>query len=255
MRVPDQIRNTVMFVRGEDDEEYRGTAFIVTVPGVNDNHFGFTVTARHVAEHLQGKNYLVRINKKDGTPVVMHGRADDPWWFHPTEKENVDAAVTLFAPAYMHLSQLEVEHIPIAMFADEKVIAAHNIGVGDEIFITGLFTKVQETTKNIPIIRTGTIAMMPGEKLPFGDALIDAYLIESRSIGGLRGSPVFVRETLSISIVDPQELPVPESGASAMLGSKHVQQLYGVAGRFYFLGSVIGHWDVPPGFTTTQGGC
>ena len=79
MRVPDQIRNTVMFVRAEDEEEYRGTAFIVTVPGANDNHFGFTVTARHVAEQLEGTNYSVRINKKDGSPVVLQGKADDPW--------------------------------------------------------------------------------------------------------------------------------------------------------------------------------
>ena len=33
-----------------------------------------------------------------------------------------------------------------------------------KVFITGLFTKVQETTKNIPIVRTGTVAMIPGEK-------------------------------------------------------------------------------------------
>jgi hypothetical protein len=78
------------------------------------------------------------------------------------------------------------------MFADTETIAHHDLGVGDEVFITGLFTKVTETTKNIPIVRTGTVAMMPGEEIPFGNNLIEAYLIESRSIGGLSGSPVFV---------------------------------------------------------------
>jgi len=38
--------------------------------------------------------------------------------------------------------------------------------------------------------------MIPGEKIPFGKNLIEAYLVEMRSIGRLSGSPVFVRETL-----------------------------------------------------------
>jgi len=46
---------------------------------------------------------------------------------------------------------------------------------------------------------------------------IEAYLIESRSIGGLSGSPAFVRQT------------VP-----------------GGMGSFYLLGLMHGHWDIPP---------
>ena len=54
--------------------------------------------------------------------------------------------------------------------------------------------------RNFPIVRTGHIAMMPDEKIPkvkIGDweGNADAYLIESRSIGGWSGSPVFVRGT------------------------------------------------------------
>ena len=199
MRVPDQISKCVLFVGVPDmaEPDYRGTAFIVTVPGTQQNHFAFTVTARHVAEHLQGKDYYIRANKEDGTAVALRGRASDPWWFHPTEKDSVDAAVSFFAP--MRLNLLDVQPIPIAMFADTATIKEYNLGVGDEVFITGLFTKITETTKNVPIVRTGTVAMMPDEPIPFGDSFIDAYLIESRSIGGLSGSPVFVRETVTIA--------------------------------------------------------
>jgi hypothetical protein len=249
MRVPDQIRNTVLFVRRQSDAVYRGTAFIVKVPGANDNDFGFMVTARHVAEKLQGSHYLVRVNKKDGTPVVMYGKPTDPWWYHPTDRDHVDAAVTLFSPDYMNLAQLDVEQIPIGMFADEAVIREHNIGVGDEVFITGLFTEVQETTKNIPIVRTGTVAMIPGERIPFGNSLIEAYLVESRSIGGLSGSPVFVRETLK-SLVYTATGRILDS-AGQPLEPNQILEMQGT-GRFYFFGSMIGHWDLPAGFTTTQ---
>ena len=238
MRVPDQIKKCVLFVGLPEmpEPEYRGTAFIVTVPGTQSNHFAFTVTARHVAERLQGKDYYIRANKKDGTAIALQGRASDPWWFHPSEREHVDAAVTLFSP--MRLAELDVEHIPLGMFADPEIIAKRDIGIGDEVFITGLFTKVTETMKNIPILRTGAVAMIPGERIPFGDKLIEAYLIEARSIGGLSGSPVFVRETVQI----PHQL-FPKAGM--------IVPLFGM-GPIWFFGSVIGHWDLPSGFTTTE---
>ena len=235
MRVPDQVRKTVVFVGLPEipDPEYRGTAFIVTVPGTQDNHFAFMVTARHVAEKLQGNDFYIRANKKRGGTVELRGCADDPWWYHPTERDYVDCAVTMFAP--IGLREIDVEHIPIALFADPAKIKEHNIGIGDEVFITGLFTKVTETSQNIPIVRVGNIAMMPEERIPFHDGMYDAHLIESRSIGGLSGSPVFVRPTVS--------LKVRHEGEAAFI--------HGV-GKILFFGSVIGHWEVPEGFTPNQ---
>jgi hypothetical protein len=238
MRVPDQVRKCVLFVGLPEipDPEYRGTTFIVTVPGENENHFAFMVTARHVAEKLEGKDFYIRANKKSGGVVELRGRPDNPWWYHPGDRDGVDAAVSLFAP--QRLADLDVEHIPIGMFTDPEVIEKRDLGVGDEVFITGLFTKVTGTSQNIPIVRTGSVAMIPGEKIVFGDKEIDAYLIESRSIGGLSGSPVFVRETVQI----PHQLFVKNGLITPIFGM----------GVFHFLGSVIGHWEVPKGFTLTE---
>ena len=93
--------------------------------------------------------------------------------------------------------------------------------------------------------------MMPGERIPFKDnKLIDAYLIESRSIGGLSGSPVFVRQTTQVEAglrfkpgfaLNNVNSPTPNiEGVERVL-------LSGV-GRIYFLGSTIGHWDTPTAF-------
>jgi hypothetical protein len=46
--------------------------------------------------------------------------------------------------------------------------------------------------KNLPILRTGNIAMMPLEPIKTCHGSMEAYLIELRSIAGLSGSPVFV---------------------------------------------------------------
>jgi len=236
MRVPDEIRKTVLFVGLPEipDPEYRGTAFIVTVPGTQDNHYAFMVTARHIAEKLEGNDFYIRANKKVGGTVELLGRADDRWWYHPTEREYVDCAVTMFAP--LKLRELDIEHIPIGVFADAEKIAKYNVGIGDEVFITGLFTKITETSQNIPIVRVGNVAMMLNERIPFHDGMYDAHLIESRSIGGLSGSPVFVRPTVSFKLAD-------QGGKPAFL--------YGV-GQALFFGCVIGHWEVPEGFTSTQ---
>jgi len=255
MRVPDQIKKCVLFVGLPEipDPEYRGTGFIVTVPGTEQNDFAFMVTARHVAEHLQGKDFYIRVNRKNGGAIALRGLADNPWWYHPTERKFVDAAITLFAPE--RLAELDVERIPIGMFADRAVIAQYNLGVGDEVFITGLFTKVTETANNIPIVRTGTVAMMPDERIPFGDDLIEAYLVEARSIGGLSGSPVFVRETVRIPVHGDSS--GAHAGTIIMVNNKPLRpvtwhgEMHGV-GRFYLFGSMIGHWEIPNGFTPSM---
>ena len=54
-------------------------------------------------------------------------------------------------------------------------------------------------------------------------------LVEVRSIGGLSGSPVFVRETIQIKGVLTQD------GKPAVMGG---------LGRTLFLGLMYGHWDI-----------
>jgi hypothetical protein len=138
------------------------------------------------------------------------------------------------------------------MFVSDETIKNQNLGIGDEVFIAGLFTKVLGEARNIPIVRTGTVAMIPGEKIPFHGKSIDAYLVESRSIGGLSGSPVFVRETISTPVtVDRLKPRWPHNRTEAGVGQGLVAELRGL-GRFYFLGSMIGHWQVPQGVILTE---
>jgi hypothetical protein len=268
MRVPDQVRKAVLFVGmdGPSGPEYGGTAYIVALPGGHGTitsqtkdqvttevrfPFTFLVTARHLAEELEGNDFYLRVNRNDGSIAVIKVNAETPWWYHPSEKQHVDAAVTVFAPA--NQEDLDIRTIPIDMFADELVISEHDIGTGDEVFITGLFTKVVETTRNIPIVRTGTVAMMPGEKIPFGKDLIEAYLIESRSIGGLSGSPVFVRETVKMPVGIRFKAGVKLNNVNdATPGESFDRVEMQGTGRFYFFGSVIGHWEIPNGFTTSK---
>jgi hypothetical protein len=110
------------------------------------------------------------------------------------------------------------------MLLEAADLRAKNIGLGDEVFVTGIFGHFVGNGRNHPIVRTGNIAMMPTEPIPTTRGMMDAYLIESRSLGGISGSPVFVRETL----------------CNPLTG--HLR-----AGAMQCLGLVHGHWVTPRG--------
>ncbi len=219
MRVPSQIRRCVAFLAVESPDAANtrlvGTAFYVSLPAatLRGARFGYLVTARHVARLFEGSDrFVVRVNTRDGKSTVLpvHQR----WWYHPVDA-SVDVAVSPWSPP----EHIECETIPLSMFATSEVIASHSIGTGDEVFIVGLFAHLAGSARNMPIVRVGNIAMMAEERVGSRDfGLMEAYLIEARSIGGISGSPVFVWS----------------SGAGGLLNS------------FFLLGSIHGHWDIRP---------
>jgi hypothetical protein len=236
MRVPDPILKSVVFigVRNEDGEPvYRSTAFFVSVPGAfGELSWIYLVTAKHVAEKIAHLPFVVRVNRRNDSPLVLDG-AGTKWWYHPTAAESVDAAATFWSLPPEIGKQLDIACLPIAMFMSDEVFQKHNIGVGDQVFITGLFTDLQDTSRNLPIVRTGNVALMPDEKIPFRNGkLLEAYLIESRSIGGLSGCPVFVRGT---NMLRGLKNDAGENSTACVSSN-----------TFFLLGSMIGHWDAPP---------
>jgi len=220
MRVPDEVRQCVAYLGlpdtaedGRDAMLPKGTAFFVSVPSesVKDVEYIYVVTAKHVARALKHQQFLLRVNNTNGTATFVRS-GDVRWWFHPTD-ESADVAVLRWAPPQF----VQHKRVSVSMFLTDEIIRNKGIGTGDEVFITGLFVHLAGSARNLPIVRMGNIAMMPDEPVPTRMGLIDAYLIEARSIGGLSGSPAFVRETVPAGI-----------------------------GGFYLLGLMHGHWDIPP---------
>jgi hypothetical protein len=127
----------------------------------------------------------------------------------------------------------DITSIPAESFIKREDIDGDRIGLGDEVFMPGLFHLTQGGGKrNVPIIRQGTLAIVPDDPvyLEVGrdKGFCEAYLIEARSIGGLSGSPVIVRRTKSI---------VCEADGTS-------EKVHGVGALPYFMGLAHGHWDV-----------
>lgn len=228
MWVPDEIRKCVAFVMYASDaagepDSFAGTAFWFTQESerVGNIHFGYVVTSWHVVvkcqeDSVDGKAYI-RVNRKGGGSYPIETEPLD-WIRHPDDT-SVDLAVF---PATPFGPEADWKSIPAEMAVDEEVIQEEDIGIGDDLFLTGLFAPHNITTgRNVPILRVGNIAAMPGPPVKtrhFGN--IEAYLVESRSIGGLSGSPVFVD-----------------------VRGQRADGLTVGGAQFYLLGVMQGHWD------------
>lgn len=220
MRVPDEIRDCVCFVcyyNASGELRLAGTAFFVGLQPTEEMRaskqgFVYLVTCKHTVvgakrRSSDGKVH-VRVNHRDGIALLLE--VADKWTSHPTDS-SVDCVAI-----YADLEEQEgfrTQCVVEGLAATAEVRKKENIGIGDQIFFTGLFHEHAGRQRNIPILRVGNIAAMPEEPVAsreFGP--MDVILVEARSIGGLSGSPAFV------------EL---DDGK-----------------RFAWLGMVRGHWNV-----------
>jgi hypothetical protein len=237
VRIPEVVLKCVGFVGEVTQRDSSGvsgdlyaTGFFVSVPcaspelrqtGMRTCYF---VTAKHVAIDLKDREVYFLVNKVGGGVTELLHIYDNTWWFHPT-----DATADLAVAQIYQQSNADIDAVGIEYLGTPERLAELNIGIGDEVFATGLFTPAPGTARNIPIVRHGNIAMMPGEQIQTELGYADVFLVEARSIGGLSGSPVFVRPTINI--------PIEEQRGG-------VKNIFVVGHGATLLGLMHGHWDI-----------
>lgn len=198
MKIPDQVRKTVAFIAYVDQRDQSikpvGSVFFVgpdPIPGTQSTSRVFAVTARHVIEGLKSKGCeecVLRLNPVDPEQEIVSITVPlDSWQFHPRDT-SVDVAV-LEQGVPASVDQLV---LPLGFGATPEQMAANEVDLGDEVFISGLFIHHYGARRNIPIVRVGNLAALDEEPVSTKRGPIQAYLVEARSIGGLSGSPVFL---------------------------------------------------------------
>ncbi len=204
VRISEDARRTVVFfgTPSADEQgviEYGGTGFLVSYPeeGIR---FGYLITARHVAERVQPENgVIVRINDMQGgsQPIEI----DSIYWaYHPDKTVDVAAS-----PCLIDDKQFDVRYYDLE---DHVKRDAHEFRVrcGDPINVVGLFRFHPGSQRNVPIVHSGNIAILPDpkEKISIKDRTtnkrrdVEGYLIEAQTFEGLSGAPVFQREMLEL---------------------------------------------------------
>lgn len=227
MRLPDVVKGCVGFLCVEEPAgsmRLKGTAFLVSVPieGAElDLNVLYLVTAKHCVTMAQaaGARLYLRLNTAGGIATAAKLETE---WVYPDD-EATDLAVCSISLEHSHF---DFKVIPFDTLASADVVQREAIGIGDELFVVGLFVSHAGVTRNVPIVRQGTIAAMPEEPIEDRNSGLPfrAILAEMRSIGGLSGSPVFVR-------MGPVR-SAPDGDVSLSAGF-----------RFYLAGVMRGHWE------------
>lgn len=225
MHVAARARKGVLFIGINENGIFKplGTGFIVSAKS-HGRAFLHLVTAKHVIDGIRdidGEVYI-RFNKKGGGYEINVAPAGH-WHFHPDTESFIDVAVAPFhLPTYADYTHARIE----GDFLTQEIINNLSVNTGDDVFITGLFVSHHGEGKNVPIVRIGNIAAMPEEPVWTKYGYMDAYLIESRSIGGLSGSPVYFQPA-PLRIIDGVVTQTTETSRT-----------------HYLLGLVHGHFDV-----------
>jgi hypothetical protein len=140
------------------------------------------------------------------------------WRYHPDPVVDVAVIPWPFLPEYDTL------YYPSEWCLTPALAEKQGVGIGNEVFLAGLYRQHAGRVRNVPIIRVGNVAAMPEEPVNTRRGSMEAYLVEIRSIAGISGSPVFV------SLLEA-------TGASATFHPE-AQKM------FFLLGLMHGRWDI-----------
>ncbi len=242
MQIPDDLRQSVVFLYCRINGVVRaaGTACFVSYPiSGHPNAVLCLLTAHHVLAkvriHSDDDRVLIRINTRDGSAAWHEVAVDN--WFHP-EGINIDCAVLLWAPPASMNAQWRSWNLP-ELAATNEVMAREGLGLGEDVFMIGLFRNHLGRDRNEPIVRVGNICALPEDPFHsqhYGD--MRAILIETRSLGGLSGAPVFVYMGYTRWREGQVSHWAPRHDAKVDPGEAMLP------GPIWFLGLMHGHWEL-----------
>lgn len=208
---PNAIKCVFYLYCSERDAELgsdpQGTGFLVGESGKAPAPFGwrthlYAVTNWHIVHDDSDKDSppapVIRLNRRDGEPHVVPLERKD-WRFIP----DLDVAV---APLELDFEKVDALCVPIGMMLGRAEADKFEIGVGDDVFMMGLFVDHHGGPTNVPAARFGNISMMPNPNALLeqgGLPDVEGYVLDMHSRDGFSGSPVFVYRTFGSDLTVP----------------------------------------------------
>lgn len=190
-RIDDNILDCSIYLypsiqEAQGGEKSGGSGFLVSVPSETSKGRGYVyaVTNSHVIR--EAGSPIIRLNTKEGAMEILP--IDERAWVHHPDGD--DLAICQLR---INTEKYRVKYLPISMFMSQEIIAKEKIGAGDEVFMVGRFIGYDGKQQNTPTVRFGNIAIGTVQPMPHPRGyLTDSFLIETRSLSGYSGSPVFV---------------------------------------------------------------
>jgi hypothetical protein len=189
MRINEDIRKAVVFLCSHDPDSHQftlqGTAVIITYHADGWPQ-QYLVTASHVVRNCRypigskgDECVYARVNRLGRTP--LHPQIAYEWWT-PKDHE-IDIAV---APFDWRFDSETATLTPDSLALPGTDFDQYSFGIGDDLYVVGLFVDDPGEGRNRPILRSGMLAAEADPSDPHS-----VHLAELRSTGGLSGSPVW----------------------------------------------------------------
>jgi hypothetical protein len=245
MRVVDIIRKLVVFighagVNGNFIAD--GTGFCIQLEAYGFA-FPYIITAKHVIDQAAGdqpsRDILLRMNTYAGKIEYIRTKKER-WHIHADhvqegrKQKYIDVAafcmVNMREWAAIDIENMDFSFLREDDICDDSIVEKYAIGIGDDVVIPGLFHSHVGTQRNIPIVRGGMIAAVREEPVPTSYGLMDAYLVEMRSVGGISGSPVLLQMEGRATVLLPE--------------AKDPIKIARSKKNHYLLGLVHGHYTI-----------
>ena len=171
-----------------------GTGVIVSresasLPGLR--HL-YAVTNHHIS--VRGNLSMVRLNTTDGKSRRLAFEPEE-WTFlgngHDIAVIDITDEVT---------QSDEISAIPETMFVTDEFISRVDLGLGEDVFMVGMFADFSNSERNAPFSRFGNLSRMADPRTPIkcgGYGPRASHVVDMRSRTGFSGSPVWVFRTPS----------------------------------------------------------
>jgi hypothetical protein len=180
--------------------KFGGSGFLIAIPyqqeiaGQQRSHIYVVTNSHIVREH---KSTFIRLNNMDGRHEVVPKTYQD--WIDNWDKD--DLALCMLDNTTMSNygwlaplpnSFLTKKHVYWGSGGIE-VMFPRSVTFGSDVITVGRYVGFDGKQKNLPVIRFGNISMLPYEPIEHSRKGLkqESFLIESHTIGGYSGSPVF----------------------------------------------------------------
>lgn len=187
-RVPNDALETVVFLYGsradaESGRKNGASGFTVAHPWSRgfDYHV-YVVTSRHCVEGRATTTIRAMRQTDDGSKTVFKDTVESEWILH----DDYDVAIYLWKDAK------EVAATISNGLLQRSEMESLDIGPGEDVYIVARFIHHDGGQRNVPIVHTGIVSMLPLEPIRNPHTKKNEYdfLVETHSRGGYSGSPV-----------------------------------------------------------------
>ena len=214
--IPQRIIRSVFYLYASKEDARSGqnaggTGFLVAFQNsplerVQGDLF-YAVTNWHVA--CRDGFSVIRLNTRDGGTDIIDLDCSE-WDFLP-HKYDIAAA-----PVRIDDDTHDISYVSTHMFTEPpkadvtgmRRFYGDKIGVGEDVFMIGLFIDHSGVTTNVPSARFGNISMMPNSRATIRQTTGydgESYIVDMHSRTGFSGSPVFVYRTFGSDLTESEE--------------------------------------------------